>query len=80
MEFILTKGWLCQFLEADLKTALPRKVTVRDAKKLFEMAERGGVHLNPAGRYSIQKAVEKGRGGTWLELTEEQYAKLKRPS
>jgi hypothetical protein len=43
------------------------------------MAERSGVHLNPAGRYSIQKAREEGRGGIWLELTEEQYAKLKRP-
>jgi hypothetical protein len=79
MQFVLMKGWLCHFLEADLRTPLPRKVTVRDQKKLFEMAERGGVHLNPAERYSIQKAIEEGRGGIWLELTEEQYAKLKCP-
>ena len=79
MQFVLMKGWLCHFLEADLETPLPRKVTVRDQKKLFEMAERSGVHLNPAGLYSIQKAIEEGRGGIWLELTEEQYAKLKRP-
>jgi hypothetical protein len=79
MQFVLTKGWLCQFLEADLKTPLPRKGTVRDQRKLFEMAERGGVHLSPAGRYSIQRAIEEGRGGIWLELSDEQYAKLKRP-
>ena len=79
MQFTLTRGWFCQFLEADLKTVLPRKVTVRDQKTLFEMAERGGFHLSPAGRYSIQKAVDEGRGGIWLELSGEQYAKLKRP-
>jgi hypothetical protein len=79
MQFTLTRSWSCQFLEADLKTVLPRKVTVRDRKKLFEMAERGGFHLSPAGRYSIQKAIDEGRGGIWLELSGEQYAKLKRP-
>ena len=78
MQFTLTRGWFCQFLEADLKTVLPRKVTVRDQKKLFEMAERGGFHLSAAGRYSIQKAIDEGRGGIWLELSGEQYAKLKR--
>lgn len=80
MQFVLTRGWFCQFLEADLKTPLARKVTVRDHKKLFEMAERGGVRLSPAGRYSIQKAIDEGRGGIWLELSEEQYAKLKCPN
>jgi len=79
MKFTLTQGWFCQFLEADLKTVLPRKVTVRDQKKLFEMAERGGFHLSPAGHYSILKAVDEGRRGIWLELSGEQYAKLKRP-
>jgi hypothetical protein len=76
---VLRSIWFCQFLEADLKTSLPRKVTLRDEKKLFEMVERGGVHLSPAERFSIQKAMEAGRGGIWLELSEEQYAKLKRP-
>jgi hypothetical protein len=32
MKFTLTQGWFCQFLEADLKTVLPRKVTVWDQK------------------------------------------------
>ena len=77
MQFMLTQGWYCEFLEADLKTVLPRKVTVRDQKKLFEMAERGGFKLSPAGRYAIQKGIENGRGGVWLELSDEQYAKLK---
>jgi hypothetical protein len=79
MQFTLTRGWFCQFLEPDLKTQLPRKVTVRDQKKLFEMAKRGGFQLNPAGRHVIQKAIDDGQGGIWLELSEEQYAKLKRP-
>jgi hypothetical protein len=43
------------------------------------MAERGGFQLNPSGRHTIQKTINDGRGGIWLELSEEQYAKLKRP-
>jgi hypothetical protein len=49
---------------------------LRDSKKLFEIAERGGV-TSVGGRYQIQRAINDGRGGVWLELTDEQYRKLK---
>jgi hypothetical protein len=32
--------------------------------------------MNLEGRQAMEKAVEAGRGGIWLELTEEQYSKL----
>ena len=80
MHFMFRKGWFCQFLEEDLKTPLPRKVTVADEKKIFEMAKRGGFTLKIAVRQELQEAIRKGVGGIWLELTPEQYAKLQEPS
>ena len=34
--------------------------------------------MNLEGRQAIEHAIENGRGGVWLELSEEQYARLKR--
>src|SRR5271156_3803526 len=50
MFFMLRQGWHCQFLEEDLKTPLPRKLSVNDPAKLFAIAERGGYRLNLEGR------------------------------
>jgi hypothetical protein len=33
--------------------------------------------MNPEGRQALDTGIEKGRGGIWLLLTEEQYQKLK---
>lgn len=76
MHFVFRKGWFCEFLEEDLKTPLPRKITVGDEQKIWEMAKRGGFTLNIAGRQELYEKVRKGGGGIWLELTPEQYAKL----
>lgn len=78
MFFMLAKGWHCQFLEEDLKTPLPAKLSIRDPAKLFQIAERGGYVLNLEGKQAIERGIEIGRGGIWLELTEEQYARLKK--
>ena len=78
MSFMLREGWHCQFLEEDLKTSLPRKVTLDCPSKLFELAERGGSNLNLEGRQELDHGIEIGRGGLWLDLSEEQYAKLKK--
>ena len=68
----------CQFLEEDLKTALPRKVTLDSPEKLIEMAKRGDSNLNLETRQALDHGIEIGRGGVWLELTEEQYARLRK--
>ena len=41
MYYMLRDGWYCQFLEADLKTALPRTFTFATPEKVVELAERG---------------------------------------
>ena len=78
MHFMLREGWFCQFLEEDLKTPLPRKMTLEDPGKLFEIAERGGYKLTLENRQAIENAIAMGRGSIWLDLTQEQYAKLKK--
>ena len=77
MTFFLSSGWYCQFLEEDCRTALPRKLTFKDVKKVVELAQRGGALMNLEARQAIDHAIANGRGGMWLELTEEQYQKLK---
>jgi hypothetical protein len=72
-----TSGWHCQFLEADLKTPLPRKLNFPGPEKIVETAERGGYVMNLEGRQALENGIEKGRGGIWLLLTEEQYQKLR---
>jgi hypothetical protein len=41
MHFFKRGGWQVQFLEPDLKTPLPRKLTFTDPEKIRELARRG---------------------------------------
>jgi hypothetical protein len=77
MYFMLRKGWLCQFLEPDLKTSLPKKLTFTDTRKIVELAERGGYSRTEEGRHALEHGIENGRGGIWLLLSPEQYQKLR---
>ena len=77
MSFMLRDGWYCQFLESDLKTPLLRKCTLQNPEKLVEMVKRGRGFKNLETRQAFDHAVEVGRGGIYLELTDEQYRKLK---
>lgn len=78
MYFMLRNGWDCQFLEPDLKTHLPRRLAFRDAAKIREMFDRFAADRHLEERQALDYAIEKGRGSVWLNLTEEQYQKLKR--
>lgn len=79
MSYMLRDGWYCQFLVQDLKTPLPKKVRFKSEQKIREIAERGGCNLNLETRQSLDHGIEIGRGGIWLELSEEQYQKLREP-
>jgi len=77
MSFVLRANrWHCHFLERDLQTVLPLKLQFKSHEKLRELAERGGCTLNLEARQSLDHGIEIGRGGIWLELSEEQYQKL----
>ena len=78
MSFQDRHGWHCQFLEADLKTSLPKKLHFTSPDKIIELVERGGGFTNLESRLMVDRGIEMGRGGIYLSLTDEQYAKLKR--
>jgi len=78
MHFMLCEGWHCQFLEADLKTPLPRRLNLRTADEIRGMIERVGSKMTTEERQAFEYAINTGRGSAWLSLTEEQYQKLRR--
>ena len=79
MTFFLRKGWQVQFLEADLKTPLPRTFTFAHPEKIRELARRGEAWGTSEARQMLEHAIETGRGGVYLKLTPEQYRALRRP-
>jgi hypothetical protein len=70
---------LCQFLEADLQTPLPKRLHFESSAKVVELIERGGGFTDQDARSMVLQGIEKGRGGIFLRLTETQYAKLRKP-
>ena len=77
MYYMLREGWMCQFLEEDLKTPLPRRFHFRDAGKIRAIVEKVGNFANLQDRQALDYGLEIGRGGVWLQLTQEQYDRLK---
>ena len=66
--FMHREGWHISFLEADCKTSLPKKLTFADKAKLWELAEHGGCDMVLEVRQGIERGIERGRGGFWLNL------------
>ena len=78
MHFMLRDSWHCQFLEEDLKTPLPRKLTLKTPDVIRGMIERVGSKMTTEERQGFEYAISTGRGSVWLMLTDEQYQKLRR--
>jgi len=70
-------GWHCQFLEADLKTSLPKHLHFTSSDKIIELVERAGGFKDQESRLMLDQGIAMGRGGVFLSLTDEQYRKLK---
>ena len=79
MSFMFRHDWQVQFLEADLKTPLPRKLIFAHPDKIREMARRGEAMQTSEARQMLENAIENGRGGVFLKLTPDQHARLKHP-
>jgi hypothetical protein len=80
MSFFFRSGWQVQFLESDLRTPLPRKLTFNDPDKIRELARRGEAWGDSESRQMLENAIETGRGGLYLRLTPDQYRSLRRLS
>jgi hypothetical protein len=71
-------GWQVQFLEVDLRTPF-RKLTFTNPDKIRELARRGEAWSDAESGSDVEHAIETGRGGLFLRLTPDQYARLRRP-
>jgi len=69
--------WICEFVEADQAAATLRTLRVGAADKIREMAQRGGALKNLESRQMLEYGISSGRGGVTLNLTPEQFARLK---
>ena len=78
MYFFKRGGWQVQFLEAEMKTPLLRKFTFADPEKIPQLAKRGEAWGDSESRQMLEHAIENGRGGLYLRLTPDQYARLRR--
>jgi hypothetical protein len=76
MNFMQRDGWRISFLEADCKTSLPLQLNFVSTDKIREMHERYGALRMLEDKAALEHGIEIGRGGVWLNLTDEQYGKL----
>ena len=79
MYYMYRTNWMCQFLEEDLKTPLPRRFYFQSPQKIRAIVEKVGNFADLQDRQALDYGLEMGRGGVWLQLTEEQYRRLKVP-
>jgi hypothetical protein len=79
MYFQFRGSWQVQFLEADLRTPLPRTLTFTDPDKIRELARRCEAWGDSESRQMLEHAIETGRGGVFLRLTPDQYSRLTHP-
>jgi hypothetical protein len=77
MGFFTRRGWSCTFLEPDLKTPIGPIRKFGSEDKLRELIARTPTKLTLADRQAFDHAIANGRGGIYLELTAEQYRKLR---
>ncbi len=78
MSFTNRKGWLCQFFEEYPKTPLPKRVIVNCRTRPGRSRNAGRCRaMNLESLRALEHGIEIGRGGVWLELTEEHYEKLR---
>ena len=78
MSFFMRDNWLCQFLESDLRTPLPRMFRFASLDKVRELAQRGGGFVDSEARNMFEQGAAQGNGGVYLNLTDEQYQTLLR--
>lgn len=77
MTFFERHGWIVQFLESDLKTPVGRIRKFSHADRVTELIGRTPTAMNLEARNMLEHALSGGRGGMYLDVTGEQYRKLK---
>jgi hypothetical protein len=74
--FRIEKAGIASSLKKISRPPCPADSHFNPKGKVRQIAERGGAAMNLDTLHALDHAIEIGRGGVWLELTEEQYRKL----
>jgi len=61
-------SWFCQFLEADAKTQLPRKLNFADPEKVRELARGAEARGDLESKQALEHGIETARGGVGAEV------------
>jgi hypothetical protein len=78
MRFELRQHWHVSFLEVGLERELPRKFTFESPGKILALARKGEAWGTLENRQALERAIAAGKGGCYLRLTPEQYARLRK--
>jgi len=62
---------------AGFEDSPPRKLHFASSDKVIELVQRGGGLKDQESRLMLNQALATGRGGLFLNLTAEQFSKLK---
>jgi hypothetical protein len=77
MSFERMVGWRVVFFDSTTQQRL-RVMNFQDEDKVVELAKRSGALANLEAKQAIEKGISNGKGGVFLKLSPEQYAKLDR--
>ncbi|MGI4831272.1 MAG: hypothetical protein ACRYFU_24285 [Janthinobacterium lividum] len=77
MSFFHRDGWSVQFLEPDLRTPVCRMRNFASPDKIRELVARTPTKMVLEDKQALDYGISHGRGGAYLDLTAEQYRKLK---
>ena len=75
MYFRRFHGWHCSFRTVDRKK-LPKEFTFKVPSTLRELAKRGNGLIDKWDRDGFDLALEMGKGGVWLRLSDDQFKAL----
>jgi hypothetical protein len=79
MSFRYWNAWEVIFFNTDrMRTALPRKARFNSDEALIEFAQRAGRIKMSEDRQILNMMIQRKSGEITLNLTDEQYAKLRR--
>jgi hypothetical protein len=79
MLFALHENWKVSFLEADLMVSPLKRLIFADPEEIRDLARLGQALATAEARVLFDYSIGRGNGGLYLQLTTEQYSKLREP-
>ena len=69
-------GWRIEFLADGVRPVLRKQLLFTDPDKITDFAEQGGMDSTLASRQALEHGIRTGRGGVYLNLTDEQFERI----